>query len=75
MKSIIIIGALLLTGCAHMSFPNTNGTCPAGFPVKGNADSGIYHLPQNKFYVRTRAEICFDSESAARKRGYYPAKR
>jgi len=72
---ILIMAGVWLAGCAHMSLSNDNGTCPPGFPIKGNANSGIYHLPQNKFYVRTRAEFCFDSESAAKVRGYVPAKR
>jgi len=66
--------SLSLASCAHMSFSNVNGTCPTGFPVKGNADSGIYHLPQSTFYTRTLAEFCFDSEEAAKKGGYIPAK-
>ena len=41
------------------------GTCPYDFPIKGNADSVIYHTPDSPYYFKTRAEICFDSTEAA----------
>ena len=44
--------------------------CPKGYPVKGNADSGIYHVPGGRFYSRTKPEECFSSASAARAAGY-----
>ena len=58
-----------------MNLPNVNGTCPAGYPVKGNADSRLYHAPESPYYTTTRAEFCFDSTDAARKNGYIPPKR
>jgi hypothetical protein len=75
LRSIIIIGAILLGGCAHLSLPNLNGTCPAGYPVKGNANSHLYHLPESPYYTKTIAEFCFDSAEAARKNGFAPIKR
>ena len=44
--------------------------CPKGYPVKGNADSGIYHVPGGRYYSRTKPEECFSSASAARAAGY-----
>lgn len=33
--------------------------CPPGYPIKGNADSGIYHKPNQGSYDRTIPEYCF----------------
>jgi HSP20 family protein len=48
-------------------------TCPAGYPVKGNTDSGIYHTPDSPSYGQTIAEFCFASASAAEAAGFQPA--
>ena len=74
MKIIILILVGLLSGCAHISVPLTGGHCPAEFPIKGNADSFIYHTRASMFYGRTKAEICFASEEAAYRHGYRPAR-
>ncbi|MGB3307485.1 MAG: hypothetical protein WBA63_14975 [Thermomicrobiales bacterium] len=60
--------------------PETEGTdwvpakdhpeIPEGFPIKGNADSGIYHTPGSSAYTSTVAEIYFSSEEAAQRAGY-----
>jgi hypothetical protein len=44
--------------------------CPDGFPIKGNAGSGIYHLPTDASYQRTIPEVCFASEDVAIANGY-----
>lgn len=49
--------------------------CPSNAPIKGNADSMIYHVPGGQYYSRTNPEDCFASESAARNAGYRPSKR
>ncbi|MFT4469797.1 hypothetical protein ACMX2H_07800 [Arthrobacter sulfonylureivorans] len=49
--------------------------CPAGYPIKGNASSMIYHVPGGSFYSRTNPEECFASQSAAINAGYRPSKR
>jgi large subunit ribosomal protein L17 len=43
---------------------------PAGFEVKGNADSMLYHLPDTPFYDRTVAEVWFASAEAAEAAGF-----
>ena len=44
--------------------------------VKGNANSGIYHVPGGAYYARTYANVeCFDTEQQARNAGYRPSKR
>lgn len=50
--------------------PIAGGDCPGEAPIKGNASSGIYHVPGGDFYDRTNAEECFASESAAEDAGY-----
>ncbi len=74
-KLNIIIMCLCLGGCVHISLPNPNGTCPRGHPVKGNASSRIYHVPDSPYYAKTLAEVCFDTADAARKNGFIAPKR
>ncbi len=54
-----------------------NGTreCPEGFPVKGNADSMIYHEPGQPSYAATIAEVCFASAAAAEAAGFRAPRR
>lgn len=46
--------------------------CPPGYPIKGNADSGIYHKPHQGSYDRTIPEYCFASPEAAEAAGFRP---
>ena len=46
---------------------------PAGFDIKGNADSGKYHTPASPYYGRTKAEVWFDTTDAAEAAGFVPA--
>lgn len=46
---------------------------PAGYDIKGNADSGKYHTPDSPWYSRTKAEVWFDSAEAAEAAGFVPA--
>lgn len=50
--------------------PYSDGECPSWAPIKGNANSGIYHLPGGRYYKVTIAEECFTTASAARAHGY-----
>jgi trigger factor len=43
---------------------------PAGFPVKGNASSRIYHTPESRFYDNTVAEFYFASPEVAESFGF-----
>ena len=49
--------------------------CPATHPIKGNANSGIYHMPFHEFYSRTKPEACVSNEAAAVAAGYRRAYR
>jgi hypothetical protein len=52
-----------------------DGTCPATHPIKGNADSGIFHVPGGMSYERTVPERCYASEADAEADGFRRAKR
>lgn len=45
-------------------------TCPPGFPVKGNAQSMIYHTLASRVYDQTIPEFCFSTPEAAQAAGY-----
>jgi hypothetical protein len=45
--------------------------CPPEFPVKGNAQSKIYHTPHSRVYAQTIAEYCFASVEAAEAAGFH----
>lgn len=55
--------------------PMDDGSCPASHPIKGNADSGIYHPPEGMSYARTRAERCYARPEDAEADGFRRAKR
>jgi hypothetical protein len=50
--------------------PYSSGECPSWAPIKGNGNSGIYHVPGGRWYDVTYAEECFTTASAARAHGY-----
>jgi len=56
-------------GDGHRAAP-LGWDCPDGYPIKGNAQSMIYHLPGGRFYGRTRPEDCFATENDAVMAGY-----
>ena len=43
---------------------------PAGFAIKGNADSMLYHVPGSRSYNQTKAEVWFATEEAAEAAGF-----
>ena len=46
---------------------------PAGFDIKGNADSGKFHTPESPWYGRTKAEVWFNSVEDAEAAGFVNA--
>jgi small subunit ribosomal protein S2 len=50
--------------------PLTDGGQPEGFPVKGNADSKLYHEPGGQYYDATIAEVWFATAQDAEKAGF-----
>lgn len=47
-----------------------DGSEPEGFPIKGNADSMLYHTPDSEYYDRTVAEVWFKAEEDAEMAGF-----
>jgi large subunit ribosomal protein L17 len=47
-----------------------DGSEPEGFPIKGNADSMLYHVPGSEYYDRTVAEVWFKTEEDAEAAGF-----
>ena len=47
---------------------------PEGYVIKGNERSMKYHLPDSDGYVRTIAEVWFNSEEAAERAGFLRAR-
>ncbi len=50
--------------------PLADGSAPAGYTIKGNADSMLYHRPDSRNYGATRAEVWFSSEELAQAAGF-----
>jgi hypothetical protein len=46
---------------------------PDGYPVKANASSGLYYMPDSALYEDTQAEIWFASEEVATANGFHKA--
>ncbi|WP_377640642.1 50S ribosomal protein L4 [Oryzobacter terrae] len=53
--------------------PLEDGAAPEGYTVKGNADSGLYHEPEGRWYEQTVAEFWFKDAKAAEKAGFTKA--
>ena len=49
---------------------NEDGSAPEGYDIKGNADSGLYHVPGSSFYNRTVAEFWFATAEDAEAAGF-----
>jgi large subunit ribosomal protein L17 len=47
-----------------------DGSEPEGFPIKGNADSMLYHVPDSEYYDRTVAEVWFATAEDAEAAGF-----
>jgi len=47
-----------------------DGSAPEGYEIKGNADSGLYHVPGSSFYNRTVAELWFATAEDAEAAGF-----
>jgi hypothetical protein len=54
--------------------PISETACPKNAPIKGKAQSGIYHTRVSATYDETYPEECFASEAAARAAGYRAAR-
>ncbi len=50
--------------------PDADGNGPDTHPIKGNADSMLYHMPNTRYYAVTKAEVWFDTEESAEAAGF-----
>jgi large subunit ribosomal protein L22 len=50
--------------------PDEDGNGPDTHPIKGNADSMLYHTPDSRYYKVTKAEVWFDTEENAEAAGF-----
>lgn len=53
--------------------PREDGSAPEGYTVKGNANSGKYHVEGSQWYDQTEAEFWFRDAEAAEAAGFEPA--
>jgi large subunit ribosomal protein L17 len=53
--------------------PNTDGSAPEGFTVKGNEDSMKYHTTESPWYDKTVAEVWFKTAEDAEAAGFAKA--
>jgi large subunit ribosomal protein L4 len=49
---------------------NDDGSAPEGHEIKGNSDSGLYHVPGSRFYKQTVAEFWFATADDAEAAGF-----
>ncbi|HQY96432.1 MAG TPA: NADH-quinone oxidoreductase subunit NuoE [Phycicoccus sp.] len=54
--------------------PAADGTGPTGWDIKGNANSMLFHTPDSPWYGRTKAEVWFREEEAAKAAGFTDAR-
>ena len=54
--------------------PGPDGSGPAGWDIKGNANSMLFHSPASPWFARTRAEVWFRDEDAAKAAGFTDAR-
>jgi len=47
-----------------------DGSAPEGHPIKGNANSMLYHPSTSPYYARTKAEVWFRDEESAEAAGF-----
>ncbi len=53
--------------------PTEDGSAPEGYTVKGNANSGKYHVEGSQWFDQTEAEFWFRDAEAAEAAGFEPA--
>ena len=55
---------------AGSAAPQADGSAPAGFTIKGNASSMLYHAEGTRYYDSTDAEVWFASPADAERAGF-----
>lgn len=62
------------TASAAWLAPLADGSCPPDHMIKAKESSGIYHVPNGRFYERTNADRCYATEAGAQADGYRRSK-
>jgi hypothetical protein len=71
---LLLVLTLALGACGHLHGITPSGrSCPNSHPIKGNADSMLYHLPGTPYYYDTIPERCFSTEHDAKLSGFRKA--
>jgi large subunit ribosomal protein L22 len=52
------------------ALPLEDGSAPAGYEIKGNEGSMLYHEPGSRYYKATKAEVWFDTVESAEAAGF-----
>src|SRR5690606_41616194 len=55
---------------SDLAEPAEDGSGPAGWQIKGNAGSMLFHNTDSPSYEAVRAEVWFESEEAAKAAGF-----
>jgi len=63
-------GSFAASEYAGAVLPDADGNGPDTHPIKGNADSKLYHIPDSRYYKVTKAEVWFDTEENAEAAGF-----
>ena len=65
-----VTGEFAAAEWAGSVLPDDDGNGPESHPIKGNADSMLYHTPESRYYKVTKAEVWFDTEENAEAAGF-----
>jgi hypothetical protein len=57
-------------GAGSLRLATGSADAPAGYTIKGNEDSMLYHTPDSPSYKQTIAEVWFREEDAAERAGF-----
>jgi hypothetical protein len=55
---------------AHLPLADRN-RAPRGYPIKGDASTGRFYMPDDPGYASAQAEIWFDTPTSARASGFF----
>lgn len=69
-ESDVPAGEFAAAEYAGAVLPDADGNGPDTHPIKGNADSMLYHTPDSRYYKVTKAEVWFDTEENAEAAGF-----
>ncbi|MCK0439659.1 hypothetical protein MUG78_09340 [Gordonia alkaliphila] len=57
----------------HLPLASDRQQAPDGYPIKGDVDTDLYHLPSDPWFAEVIAQVWFATEGAARSAGFQRA--